>query len=686
MGESGEGSGRLVPWVVSAGSESALRDHARALLACLENSPQADISEVARALAKLPRLRHRAVVLGRERGRLRDGLTALAQGDAAANLVQGRACAQARVVFVFPGQGPQWAGMALALLEESDVFHARVYACAQALAPFVDWSLLDVLRGSSAAPSPERIDVVQPALFSVMLALADVWRSFGVKPAAVLGHSLGEVIAANAAGGMSLQDGARLVALWSKAQATLAGSGDIASVALSPDELQPRLARRRVVIAAINGPRWTAVSGDTVAVKELLAELDAEGVRARLIPACQAAHSPRIEVLRERLLSDLAPIVPRHGETPMYSTLTGELFDTTGLHASHWFHCLRQTVLFEQATRALLERGHDIFIEMSPHPVLAVALHDTIDASGRDAAVLAALRRDQGGMARVLTALAEAHVRGVELDWRAVLGNARDDAQPLDLPEARGEDADRVEVRAGDPAEVRAGDRAGIRAGGEPAGPAKRDPSPLARRLAGLAEDARRRALLELIGIQMAAILGHSEADAVAPRTSFREQGLDSLGAVELVRRVSELAGVPLATVVVFDHPTPAALARHLHRQIMGVGAPGAVPAGRSAGHGPIAIVGMSCRYPGGIRSPRSCGSWCWPAATPSPSFPPIAAGTCRRFCAPIPTPTAHATPARAGSCMTRPSSMRGSSGSARARRWRWIRSSGCCWKRLGGV
>jgi len=565
-----------LPWILSAKSHSALREQAQRLVGYLQDSPNLDVGDVGYSLAVSRSVfEHRAVVLGSDRGRLLEGLDALANGAYAANLIEGLARDRGKVVFVFPGQGSQWAGMALELLESSGVFSDRMQACADALAPFVDWSLDDVLHARPTAPSLDRADVVQPVLFAVMASLAEVWRSFGVEPAAVIGHSMGEIAAACVAGGLSLDDGARVVAMWSKAQAGLAGRGEMASIPLSHAELEPRLAHwgERVAIAAINGPAWTTVSGDSDVVRQLVDELTAEGIRARLIAVGLAAHSPQIEALRERLLPDLAPVTPRVGAIPLYSTLSGQLLDTGTLDGEYWSRSLRQTVQFERAMRALLDQGHNIFIEISPHPVLAVAMQEIIDTTHVNAAILSSLRRDQGGVNRLLSSLAEAHVRGVEPSWEAVLAEhgGRRVALPIDI----------VEPTYGDP---------------EPE---------LRRRLAGLAEADRERFVLELVRTQVAAMLGRAEAGMVETTLSFRELGLDSLAAVELCRRLSELAGLRLPAAMAFDYPTPLAMARYLRGAIMGVRDERAisVPAMASSSE-PIAIVGMGCRYPGGVCSP----------------------------------------------------------------------------------
>ncbi len=414
-------------WVVSGRGEAALRAQAQRLIHYLDAHPDLDPSTVGHGLASSrTSFDRRAVVLGNDPPKLLAGVGALAKGVSAPNVLEGLASAGGGAVFVFPGQGSQWAGMAQELLGTSSAFARKMGECEEALAPFVEWSLTDVLRGGRRAPSLDGVEVVQPVLFAVMVSLAEVWRCCGVQPAAVVGHSMGEIAAACVVGGLSIEDGARVVALWSQAQATLAGQGDMASIQLSREQLEPRLEcwGERLVIAAINGPSWVVVSGAPDAVEEVVAELSAEGVNARKIAVGVAVHSPQIDTLRERLLRDLSPIAPRSCEIPFYSTLTGGLLDTASLDCGYWTRALRQTVRFEQAIRALLAQGHDKFIEVSPHPVLTVVMDDIVDATNSEpggVAIVSTLRRDQGGSRRFLAALGEAWVCGVEVDWGAVL-------------------------------------------------------------------------------------------------------------------------------------------------------------------------------------------------------------------------------------------------------------------------
>ncbi|MFA1559459.1 acyltransferase domain-containing protein, partial [Actinomadura chokoriensis] len=365
----------------------------------------------------------RAVVVGADREELLRGLSAVAQGGVAAGVVQGIAAdAGEKVAFVFPGQGSQWAGMALELLESSPVFAERMRECAQALDPWVEWSLLEVLQGGEGAPGLDRVDVVQPVLFAVMVSLAALWRSYGVEPAAVVGHSQGEIAAACVAGALSLQDAAQVVALRSRELAVLAGRGGMVSVSAPVERVRQWLRRwdGRLDVAAINGPGSTVVSGEVPALEELLAECQAEGVRARRVPVDYASHSVQVESLRERLLEVLAGISPRPAAIPFYSTVTAELMDTTGLDADYWYRNLRNTVCFEEAARVVVGAGHGVFVEVSPHPVLTMGVQETLEDLGSDAVVVGSLRRDEGGLGRFLISLGEVFVRGGAVDWEAV--------------------------------------------------------------------------------------------------------------------------------------------------------------------------------------------------------------------------------------------------------------------------
>jgi acyl transferase domain-containing protein/acyl carrier protein len=436
---SGEDSRPLpgpIPLALSAKSDGALRKGASRLAARLRDDPELAPADIAYSLATTrAAFERRAVVVGREREEILDGLDAVAQGGQAAGVLAGVARAERRPVFLFPGQGSQWPGMGLELLDSSPSFAARMRACEEALAPHVDWSLEEVLRDPEAAWL-DRLDVVQPALFAVMVSLAGLWRQLGVAPAGVVGHSQGEIAAAHVAGGLSLEDAALVVARRAAAMTKIAGRGAMLSVSLSLAEVRPRLEPygERVAVAAINGPGSLALSGEPEALEELRAACEEEGVRARPIAVDYAAHSAQIDELEGELLEAFAPISPRSGEIAFYSTVSGELLDTAELGPEYWYRNLRETVLFEPVLRSLLERGRGTFLEVSPHPVLAFGVGETIAGAdgAADATALSTLRRDEGGPGRFCLSLAEAHAQGVPVEWEAFFAGSG--ASRVDLP------------------------------------------------------------------------------------------------------------------------------------------------------------------------------------------------------------------------------------------------------------
>ena len=426
-----------VAWPVSGRTREGLAAQAGRMHAFAVARPESDPSDVAWSLAATRSVfEHRAVVTGADREELAAGLTALAAGAPAPGLVCGdgpAAVRPGRTVFVFPGQGGQWAGMGAELMRVSPVFAARLAECEAALSPFVDWSLTEVL---AAGVDLERVDVVQPALWAVMVSLAAVWQAAGVTPKAVVGHSQGEIAAACVAGVLSLEDGARVVALRSQALRALAGRGGMMSIAEGEAAVLERIAPYggRVSVAALNGPAATVVSGEPAALEELAAACEAAGVRARILPVDYASHSPQVAELEEEIRAALAGITPRAGRVPVVSSMTGELIDGTSMDAGYWYQSLRATVRFTQAIGTLAGTGHGVFVEASPHAVLTGAVAATIEAADPDAetgpVVTGTLRRDDGGANRLLTSFAEAYTRGVPVDWTAVLPAG----QPVDLP------------------------------------------------------------------------------------------------------------------------------------------------------------------------------------------------------------------------------------------------------------
>ncbi|WP_026411164.1 type I polyketide synthase [Actinomadura oligospora] len=407
--EPGRPAPAVVPWVLSGRSAAALRGQARRLAEFQpEDATEADVGwTLATARAAFE---HRAVVVGDDK---RAALSALAAGEAHPRVVEGRVVGEESVL-VFPGQGSQWAGMGAELLDESPVFAARVAECEQALAPHVDWSLTGVLRGDGTGL--DRVDVVQPALWAVMVSLAAVWEHHGVRPAAVVGHSQGEIAAACVAGILSLDDAAKVVAVRAKALRRLSGSGAMASVGASADEVAGLLTGG-VAIAASNGPRSTVVSGSPADVAAVVEAARGRDLRARPIEVDYASHGHQVDQIADELTAALAGLTPQGSEVGFYSTVTGARTDGASLDAAYWVANLRRPVRFADTVRTLLGDGYRVFVEASPHPVLTVGMEETFEAADRTAAAVPTLRRDEGGLTRVVRSLGEAFAAGAPVDW-----------------------------------------------------------------------------------------------------------------------------------------------------------------------------------------------------------------------------------------------------------------------------
>ncbi|MEU5247550.1 type I polyketide synthase, partial [Streptomyces asoensis] len=440
--EESSGDPRLVadvlPWVVSGRSDAALRAQAGRLAGFVEQRSELTVADVARSLVETrSALEHRAVVLAGDRDAAVGALRSVAEGVPVPGVVAGAVSGeQGRVVFVFPGQGSQWLGMGAGLWESSPVFRERLEECDAALSSLVDCSVTDVVRGLPDAASLDDVVVVQASLWAVMVSLAAMWRSVGVEPGAVIGHSQGEIAAAVVAGGLSVEDGARVVVLRARAIAqSLSGHGGMVSLAAGADRVRELIAAwgERISIASVNGPSSTVVSGEPDALDDLMAACDGEGIRARRIAVDYASHSAQVESIREQVTEALEDIEPRAAEVPFYSTVLGSVIDTGDLDAGYWVTNLRQEVRFDATVRELLADGFGYFVECSPHPVLTVGMQETFeDHADAQAVALGTLRRDEGGPERLLTSLAEGYVRGLAVDWHTLFAGTG--AQRIELP------------------------------------------------------------------------------------------------------------------------------------------------------------------------------------------------------------------------------------------------------------
>ncbi|NBM14281.1 type I polyketide synthase [Streptomyces sp. GC420] len=536
--------GGALPWVLSARSEPALREQAARLRDLVTADTSLSAADVGYSLVSTrSSFEHRAVLLGGDR---EEALGTLAAGEDSARVIRGVAAGPVGpVVFVFPGQGSQWVGMGRQLYAESEIFSRGIDECAHALAPWVDWSLVEALTGTESAAALDRVDVVQPALFAVMVSLARVWRSLGVVPEAVVGHSQGEIAAACVSGALSLEDAARVVALRSRALTELAGlGGGMSAVSASPAWVQDRLGQwsGRLATAAVNGPASVVISGDGEALDRFAATADGDGVRVRRVKVDYASHSHHVERIRERLLVDLAGISPRETAVEFHSTVTGEVLDPHALDGSYWYDNLRSMVRFGEAVEHLMRERGGAFVEVSPHPVLTVAMEETADALATAPPVVGTLDKDDGSVGKVLASLAELHVRGVPVDWAEVFAAHRP-------------------RRIGLPTYPFQRQRHWLTA---PEDTGSTAPGPTVQPIGSESS------ALKLVCAETAAVLsakdgGLTAADLAARSTeTFKNLGFDSAMAVRLRNRLTTAAGVRLPATVAFTYPTPQTLARHI--------------------------------------------------------------------------------------------------------------------------
>ncbi|KOG24617.1 type I polyketide synthase, partial [Streptomyces viridochromogenes] len=345
-------------------------------------------------------------------------------------------------VWVFPGQGAQWAGMGADLLDTSPAFAQKMTECAHVLDPLTGYSLLDVIRQTPNAPTLTTADVIQPATFAVMTSLAHCYQTAGLTPDAVTGHSQGEITAAHIAGALTLQDAATIITLRAQAITThLSGHGTMLSLNTTPEHAQQLITQHApdADIAAINSPTNLILSGTPTTLHTLHTHCQTHNIRSRELPLAHgiAGHTAQVEVIEEDLRKGLAGIEPRAASVAFYSTVTGTRIDTTTLDADYWYRNLRHTVQFDSAVRALAESGHRAFVEVSADPILIMNIQDILEAGVPGPSVITGtLRRKESGVRRFLGALGTLHGRGIPVDWAAVVGTGDTSGteRPVELP------------------------------------------------------------------------------------------------------------------------------------------------------------------------------------------------------------------------------------------------------------
>ncbi|MET9415686.1 beta-ketoacyl synthase N-terminal-like domain-containing protein [Streptomyces klenkii] len=563
------------PWVLSARSRTALRAQAQRLADRVAADLGLSAQDVAHSLATTRALhRHRAVVSGAGRAELLSAAQEFGRGERAAGVTL-EDSAPGGLAFVFSGQGGQHPGMGREAAEAFPVFRDALREVCAVMDLMLERPLTSVMW---AAPDSEEAALLdntawaQPALFAVQVALYRLVESWGMVPDRLVGHSLGEIAAAHAAGVLGLEDACALVEARGRLMGALPAGGAMTAVRITEDELTPWLAglRDTVSLAAVNGPHSLVLSGARAPLAALTDRLNAAGHKSRHIAVSIASHSPLMEPMLDeygrvaRTLSYSAPAIP------LVSTLTGRPMTDDDAHdPGHWVRHIRQPVRFKSVIDRLRDERVTGFLELGPTPQLTPMIDECLASATPDAgaAVVPTLDTGAGERQSLLTAAARMHAHGVSVDWRAVLPAARTVSLPT-YPFQRRHfwlayaPADSVAIVGG------ASGWSGATAGGGSVDGADEPPA-LAARLSGLDGPEQDALVLALVLAEVSAVLGGREARSDEGGRTFKSMGINSVNAVELRNRLIAATEVKLPSTLVYDHPTPDAVVRLVREQLV---------------------------------------------------------------------------------------------------------------------
>jgi acyl transferase domain-containing protein/acyl carrier protein len=410
---------------LSARGPEALRARARAYAAYLadpESGRAASLGDICYgAGARRGHHEHRLAVVGRRHEEIAEQLAAFASGEGEAGLTTGRVMPgpAPKLAFVFSGMGPQWWAMGRELMEREPVFRAAVERCDAALGALSGWSLLDELMADESQSRMAETEVAQPANFALQIGLAELWRSWGIHPDAVVGHSAGEAAAAYVSGALSWDDAIAVVYHRSRLQQLTSGQGRMLAVGLSLEAALEALVgyEDRVSVAAVNGPTAVALVGDAATLEIIASRLEQDGVFNRFLHGKVPYHSHYMAPIRAELLASLAGLSPRSSAIPLYSTVAGALVDGSELDAQYWWRNVREPVYFAAAVGAMVERDYGVFLEIGPHPVLGPSIGEGLAQRGVEGTVMGSLRRREDEPAALARALGALYAAGVDLKW-----------------------------------------------------------------------------------------------------------------------------------------------------------------------------------------------------------------------------------------------------------------------------
>lgn len=417
---------------LSAQTPEALSDMARSYQTFLvpEKLPSSLLDICYTASQRRTHYDHRAAVSGSSAQEIAERLRWVVDRETQPGTALGNSlfARTGKLAFIFSGQGPQWWGMGRELMEQEPVYRQAIEKIDQLLRSYANWSLLVELNRSEAESRLDQTEIAQPAIFALQVGLAELWRSWGVIPAAVIGHSVGEIAAAYIAGVLTLEDAVKVVFHRARLMQKATGLGKMAAVEISAADAQAEIVAQdcehQLSVAAINSPTSVTLSGEGIVLEKVVQALQQRGVSCRMLRVNYAFHSPQMEPYRLELSQALHGLTVQPASIPILSTVTGQPAKAGDYGENYWSQNIRRSVQFADALQRLIADGFTTFIEISPHPVLATSITQCL-AEQQDKLVLASLRRGQAATQTLWNALGELYTHGYPILWDVLYANGR---------------------------------------------------------------------------------------------------------------------------------------------------------------------------------------------------------------------------------------------------------------------